>query len=561
MLRFLKIVKRSKKLIPESYGKHSYRFLFLSIAMLFLDVFSIFLLIPLVISLLDQSSDHLIFSINFSNNNRFILIILTIVFFVFKNYLAILINKYQTKIAYQLSSEYSLSLSKHYVLGNYLSFKNQKKSSILKEIIFVANDFVGNILLSINIILTELFLLFILFIIGLIFYFKITLIMVIVIGLIIYISRIYNQKEIDFINKSKSKDYDANISHLSNLLNGYMSIKSPDILKHFLDTFNDSNKKLNNNYSILHAKKINSSKQTEILLVLLLCSVFAIIHFFSFSTYSTTLFLSVFGALLFKAIPSINKLNIGQTNLNAHLYALDILEEKISEIKNVETESKPIHFKNSINLEKISFSYEINKPIISNLSIKINKGDFVAISGVSGQGKTTLLNIISKLIDPHTGNITVDKTLITNTNKYNYFKLITYLTQKPFIYEGTILDNLLFNDKKYNVEKLNRILTSLELLETIEKLPNKFETYIGNEGNNLSGGQLQRLCIARAILNKPEILILDEATNNLDKETEAKVLNYLKGYSQKTNTTIISVSHHFENNKDLFNNKLNLDLL
>ena len=99
----------------------------------------------------------------------------------------------------------------------------------------------------------------------------------------------------------------------------------------------------------------------------------------------------------------------------------------------------------------------------------------------------------------------------------------------------------------------------MDLFNTIDQLPEKLNTYIGNEGSTLSGGQLQRLCIARALLYKPEILILDEATNNLDKETERKVLNYLKNFAIETNTTIISVSHHLENEKDLFNTIIHLN--
>lgn len=559
MFHFLKIVQRSFQLIPDTFRKHSKRFLFFSILMLFLDVFSIFLLIPLVIALLDQNADFSFFSFHISNTCKPTLIIITVVFFLVKNYVAILINKYQAKTAYQLSSEYSLSLSKHYVLGNYLNFKNQKKSTILKEVVFIANDFVINVLLSISNILTEVFLLVVLFIIGLFFYFKATLVMVVLIGITVYISKVYNKKEIDAVNKSKSKDYDENISHLSNLLNGYMSIKSPEVLKRFIQIFNASNKKLNRNYSILHSKKQNISKQTEILLVLLLCSVLAIIHFFSFSTTNITLFLSVFGAILFKAIPSINKLNIGITNVNAHQYSLHILEEKIKEIKEIEITNSPISFNDTIALQNVSFSYEKNKPLISNLSITIHKGEFVSISGVSGKGKTTLLNIIAKLIDPQSGNILVDNTIITAANKYNYFQKITYLTQKPFIYEGTILDNLVFNETSHSAQKINSILDALGIFETIEQLPNKIDTYIGNEGNNLSGGQLQRLCIARAILNETEVLILDEATNSLDKETERMVLDYLKQYALNSKTTIISVSHQLDTSEGLFQKVIQLN--
>lgn len=557
---FLHTIKRVRKIIPANYKKTSRYFFILSLVLLFLDFFSVFLLIPLMLSVLNNSASISFMPLNFLNTiNSFTLVIIVVVFFIIKNFIAIHINKYQAQVAYSLSSEYSSLISKHYILGNYLNFKKQKKSTLIKEIIFVSNDFVGNVLLSINTIITELSLLLLLFAIGLYFYFFTTLFTVLFIGLIMLVTHYYNRQSINEINKTRSHDYDKNISNLTNLLNGFMSIKSPDLMEHFLDTFYQSNKKLNQNYAVLNAKKINNSKQTEILMVLLLCGVFSITQFSAFSEINMVVFLSIFGALIFKMIPSINKLNIALTNFNAHKYSLDILEKKYSEIKIIDTQKQAIVFNTGIKLENISFSFKKGKPLFTKLNTTIQKGDFVAITGVSGVGKTTLLNIISKLIDPTAGNIYVDDTKITKTNKYNYFKLITYLVQKPFIYEGTILDNLLLKKRNYQPNELNKILDSLELLDTIEQLPNKLDAYIGNEGNNLSGGQLQRLCIARALLYQPEILILDEATNNLDKETETKVLIYLKEYAKITNTTIISVSHHIEDTKHLFNHIIPLD--
>ena len=104
------------------------------------------------------------------------------------------------------------------------------------------------------------------------------------------------------------------------------------------------------------------------------------------------------------------------------------------------------------------------------------------------------------------------------------------------------------------------MLSSLKILETIQKLPNQLNEYIGLEGNNLSGGELQRICIARAMLQKSQILILDEATNNLDKETEKAVFKNLKKYVLENNVTVISVSHHQEN-LDVYDSVIDLSNL
>ncbi|MBQ4821778.1 ABC transporter ATP-binding protein [Aquimarina sp. MMG016] len=449
-------------------------------------------------------------------------------------------------------------MSKHYILGNYQSLKNQKKSSAIKDVIFVANDFVGNVLLSLNTIFSEVLLLTIICIVGCYFNFKVTLIAIIVLGLILYITKKYNQKAIENINKTRIRDYSLNISNLNNLLNGYLSIKKLDLIHQFLEKFRNSNKSLNHNYAILYAKRVNLSKQTEIIMIILLCSLLIYIQFFKVQTQGIIIFLSVFVALLFKAIPSVNKLSLSSTNLNAHIYSLEVLEKKITNITKVKSSEKALDFEHSIALKNISFYYEKKSPILDNFNLTIKKSDFIAFSGRSGIGKTTLLNIITKLMDPVEGSVYLDDIEINSINKYVYFNLITYLTQKPFVFEGTIKDNLLINQDFEDSIFLEQLLSSLDLKEVIDKLPNKENTYIGLEATNLSGGELQRLCIARALLQKPEILVLDEATNNLDLKTEKKVLEFLLDHAQKNNITVIAVSHQLENFRGLFTHVINL---
>lgn len=559
MISFINVTKRIWHIIPQEYKRKALLFFLSSLLLLVLDVFSIFLLIPLIISMLNPESEFVFLSFTFILKNKIGFAVIVILFFLVKNYIAILLNKKQAETAFKLSSEYSLLLSRYYILGNYLSFKKQKKSSIIKEVIFVANDFVGNVLLSLNSILSESILLLTIIILGLFYYPFAATILVVVLGIILFSIRKYNHKSLKRINEIRSHDYDENISNLNNLLNGYLSIKSPALISQFLEKFKTSNSQLNKNYAVLHAKRVNVSKQTEILMIIMLCGLYSYVIYFPFKTMNMMLFLSLFSALLFKAIPSINKLNISFTNFNTHLYSLTILEKKINVISNVETNEKALPFTKAITLEHIGFSFEDNKPLFNNFNLTIPKGSFVAVVGKSGIGKTTLLNIIAKLIDPTSGNIVVDHVKINDSNKYNYFSLITYLTQTPFIYEGTILDNIVLTNPKYDLESIRSILNKLDILDIIEGLPKGLKTFIGSEGNTLSGGQLQRICIARALVNKPEILILDEATNNLDRLSEEKTLRYIHQFAKKHQMTTILISHDIQTTIDLYSSIVNLE--
>lgn len=557
-MNFLNLIKRIQQVIPKKYRKISKYFSILSFFSLILDAFSIFLLIPVIISILGQEHSFDFLNVTIGTNTRYMLLGVVILFFLLKNYIAIEINKYQAKKAFELGSEYSSLLSKFYLLENYVAFKQEKKSTVAKDIIFVPNDFVSNVLLSLNTIFSETLLLFILCLIGVFFNYITTLLIILIMIVIFLVHKKYNSADLEKINKTRIKDYNQNISNLNNLLNGYLSLKSSNISAYFLNAFYNSNKALNESYAILHAKRVNSTKQTEIILILILCVIFMITNILITDKTNATVFLSVFAALLFKAIPSLNKLNIAFTNFKAHLYTLDIIEKKTNISKDKRTANTTISFEKEIALQNISFYYDKDNKILNDISLKFPKGKFIAISGNSGVGKTTLLNIISKLIKPASGNIYIDDIKITEENKYEYFNLFTYLTQKPFIYEGTILENIILNKTDYNKEDLNGLISDLKLNKIIDQFPEGIHTFIGSDADNLSGGQLQLICIARAIINNPKILILDEATNNLDKEAEIRTLSFLKSYASKNNTTIITVSHHIDETKNMYDSIIEL---
>jgi len=208
-----------------------------------------------------------------------------------------------------------------------------------------------------------------------------------------------------------------------------------------------------------------------------------------------------------------------------------------------------INFNNKIELKKINYSYS-NKKVLQNVSLKINKGDCILIKGPSGAGKTTLVDIISGLLHDFKGEIIVD------SKKYNFSKkgfkrnLISYIPQEVFLYNDTIISNIT-NKKKYNKNDLEKVLEASQANEFINKLKLKYHTLIGEKGGKLSGGQRQRIALARALFNKPKILILDEATSNIDIKTEEKIINsIIKNFK----LTLIIVSHR--RNLQKFSNKV-----
>ena len=183
---------------------------------------------------------------------------------------------------------------------------------------------------------------------------------------------------------------------------------------------------------------------------------------------------------------------------------------------------------NKIKFENISFKYNNQKEnILNRLNFEINKGDIIGVVGETGSGKTTLLNIIATLIDPTSGNIIINGS--ENLGRYrNIRNNIGYVSQSIYLSDNSILSNITFkNDISADEEKhVFEILKQLNL-NYINQSPIDIYAPIGERGSKLSGGQIQRIGIARAIFRNPEILILDEATNALDQNTEAQILKFI----------------------------------
>ncbi len=211
---------------------------------------------------------------------------------------------------------------------------------------------------------------------------------------------------------------------------------------------------------------------------------------------------------------------------------------------------KGYFFKNKFELKNISFGYPNEKPLFSNLNLEIKKGEKIGLIGKSGCGKSTLSNIILGLLEPNNGKIFLDDKLINNfrnrRNLIKWQKCIGYVPQKIYLQNKSFAENIAFGVNKEEID-LQRVIYAAKYSESskfIEKTKSGYQTIIGETGIQISGGQIQRIAIARAIYRKPQILFLDEATNALDINTEEKLLNNL--FQKDIGYTIFLISHKLQ---------------
>ena len=216
----------------------------------------------------------------------------------------------------------------------------------------------------------------------------------------------------------------------------------------------------------------------------------------------------------------------------------------LQEPKKVKTPCPDI---DSISIKKLSFSYDENKEILHNVSLNFSKGSFSAIVGESGSGKSTISSILMKRNRKYTGHVLINNIDLNQISESSLMENITYVSHQSYLFKGTIKDNLLIAKPDASDEELWNVLDKAKLSAFL-KQENGLETFIEEKGSNFSGGQCQRLAFARALLHDSPVYIFDEATSNIDVESENDIMQLIHELANEK--TVILISHRLANVKD-----------
>lgn len=257
---------------------------------------------------------------------------------------------------------------------------------------------------------------------------------------------------------------------------------------------------------------------------------------------TTGQFLSFTMYLAFMIAPIVQMSNIG-SQLTEALAGLDRTEELMNMTPEEEIEDRTIvldKIKGDIIFDNVSFSYEKGKEVLHNISFKASSGSVTALVGSSGSGKSTIAGLSATFLNPESGIITIDDNDISKVNLNSYRKNLGVVLQDEFLFEGTIRDNILFPRPNATEEQLQQAIKAAYVNEFTDRFDDGLNTLIGERGVKLSGGQRQRIAIARAILANPKIIILDEATSNLDTESEALIQKSLNELMKGRTTFVIA---------------------
>ncbi|MEL7002983.1 MAG: peptidase domain-containing ABC transporter [Bacteroidota bacterium] len=234
-------------------------------------------------------------------------------------------------------------------------------------------------------------------------------------------------------------------------------------------------------------------------------------------------------------------------NLDRIYEYLDTVPEQNPELAYNPPPEIKVQLNGNISFEGISFSYNDEQPILKELDINLKQGKVYGLVGTSGSGKTTLLKLLSRLEKPKTGGIYFDGLNSEEIPLIDFRRQIATVWQEVQLISGTIWENLTLGLEGITEDSANEVMEITQLKDLIDSFPEGYEKRVSEWGSSLSGGQRQRFAVARAIIRKPKILILDEATANLDVQTETKLIEHLIHFAKKHGMTVLFVTHRVKN--------------
>ena len=535
-------------------------FVMLMVFTVILEILSISLILP-VLHLLSQNEINPVVSkfflllndyklLSSKYNTELIAIFILLAILLVKNLFLVILYWFQAKFIFEIRRLFSLKNLDAYLNQPFLFFIKRNVSELLRILIEEIHIFTGGIR-EILILVTELLILVGLLIFLLIYNFKLTLILLVSFSIFGFIySKIiskklfrWGEKRIFYENK-KIKVAKAS-------LDGIKELKLSNSENFFKSKFaeHNTNSALMRRWQSFVDNLPRITLEIYFIFSVLVTGIFFSINDISFKNILITL--GLFIAVGLRLIPSINRIFTCLQNLKYKKTTFQLINAELRKT-NYKQKSKKfdkIFLKDKIEVKNLSFKYPgKNQYILKNLNLKINQNSVIGLIGKSGAGKSTLLSLLTGLIKPNKGGIYIDNKNI-NENIKGWQNSIGYVPQKSFVLDGSISENIAFgiDEKKIDRNKIKECLNMVNLKKFKKKM------ILGEEGKKISGGQMQRIAIARAIYSSPKVLIIDEGLNSLDDKNSYKVLKAIKNIQNLF--CVIIISHntkHLKNCKNIF---------
>ncbi len=539
------------KILTKKQKKNFALLILLMTIALGLEVAGIGMFIPLMYALIDNVDkirDNFLFEIIFEKNEsveKIFLISATALcgFLILKNLYMIIFHYFEGKFIHDARETTSARLFKKFINNDYSFFVDKHTSKMLTRIKSDL-DLLTGALTSLSIIFTEIVMATG---ISVVIFLYSPSTFLIVASILIFFSLLYFllvTKKISELRKFRQKFEESRFKNLQEAFGGIKEIKIFKKGKFFLENYLLSSKQISKIFVIYFIIQRFAKIYFEIILIfglLILLFYFNYENLLNSKDFFTTISIFLFAAL--RLIPSLSKIILAFNSIKFSKLAVENIQNELSDKNYISKENLKELPNNFISLEikDLDVVYkDRNKPVINNLNLKINNGQKVLIVGETGSGKSTLVDIVTGIKKSQKGEIWINGDLKVE----NIFSYVSYVPQNVFLFDDTILNNIIFSENNTDNNKLERVLKVSSLDNFIKGLPKNLNTIIGEKGSQISGGQAQRIGIARALYHDKPIIVFDEATSALDNLTEQNLIKNV--FNQYKNKTFIMIAHKFK---------------
>jgi len=513
-----------------------------------LDFFSVASFLPLIIFTITPGSaetNYLIKSIyNFfrvPDSGSFVIALAgsVLLLMIVKNLVTLVISTLKARYVFGIGEQLSNRALNDYLNVGYTQFANSDHSKEISRMTSQPLIFANNIILSVATLTSEL-IVFIL-IVGCVAIYNISvlvLLLAIIIPVLIFFR--FVRSKIKSVGASLQGKYPLTLKYAHQAVEGLIEIKTLAKESFFSQRFARVTKELRAALVKDHVIQSAGFRLTETVTALIVCFLIVYSMLNETSYQETILLLSIYAGASFRLIPSINRILHAFIQIRTNEYILNDLNTYKNFVAPQTTGRRTFHFDSRFELRNISFQYPDRTKILQNISLTVDKGEKLAITGRSGEGKTTLLLLLLGFLKPSEGKIIIDEEEIDPGE----FRLMGYVSQNPYILDDSIANNIAFGEApaKINRDRVLQLINDLELKDVVERLPGGIDANIGEKGVKLSGGQRQRLAIARALYAEAEFLLFDEITNQVHVSAEQEIMKVLDRLA-KNGKTIIIVTH------------------
>lgn len=476
-----------------------------------------------------NSKNNSLFAFNYFRDHPLLLITVFFFLFITKNLLGYSIVRSQYKFVYDVASKLSKKNLLNYFEDNYNNYVNIDSSVHIRKISQQPIEFAHYVLRGIQQIISQ-SILIIITIIAILFFNAVLfpLLLLILIPPVI-LTGFLMKKKLNSVRKNTKTTSEKTIQHLQESIAAYIESNLYDKKDFFSNRYYEFQNKLN---SFLSEQQVIQNMPSRLIEVFAVFGLFILILINSYISNTNAVQVIVIGAFMaaaYKIIPGVVKILNSVGQIKTYEFTVqDLLLNNTSAIKKGSTPDTIT----SVEFKNVCFRYKEEK-IINDVSLKLNKGDLAAVTGISGKGKTTLINLLLGFLAAECGSIFINAVATSNTQRMTYWNRVSYVKQQSFFIHDTILKNITLHHTGYDHKKLSGIISAIGLADIISNSPNGLNTIITENGKNFSGGQRQRIMIARALYKEFDLLILDEPFSELDQASEKCLLNYFRTIAQQ----------------------------